>query len=803
MITSDPQPEGRGGAQAPQAHLPGARAFVPRRGRRRPSARRSTPAASRTLFHTIPSHALVDRARDGGRRDGPCERRRDGPPHRHRDTAGIRRGRPVRRRLARGRAGRARVRGAPARGPRPRERRDGAAVGGRRRGGRASSSPRRRSTSTTPKTVRASAGSLFHLPVVRGLGTADGDRGPPGARDADPRDGRRRRGAICTSRTCPTRSRSCSATRRGVCRRRSRARRRTRARPDQRPRRIAEPRRRGDGVPVRVGAPASGGPAGGARDDHRRGGPRHPLAAHRDEGDRPRARDAVGADDRRGPRPDAAGDPVRYRSAERDPATAGGRGPGRWRARSTCSPSGPPSGRSSRRSRPPSPAIPTTCRSTGTGDELVAFVDPERLRLVLEAFVESLVWWASEGPVRVDARCGTVVSTSRPHRGTRPTCRRRTPIACSAHGRRARASGSKIGLFVAQGVAEAQGGSVSARSPTARSAFRARAARPRRPGRLATPGRKRRLLDSPHHGPDRGRAHPRAGARARSRADRGGGTLEALDEAKIAVLGRKAPIASVQSSLGSLPGDARRELGRRTNEAFAELRSALEARSGRARAGRRRGVLLEADRVDVTLPGRRPRPGLPAPAHDRRDRDRRHLHADGVPRGRGPGDRGRMAQLRGAQHPGRSSRANDEGHDCSSTCPAIPSSLLRTHTSPMQIRTMETQEPPVYVVVPGRVYRNEEITRHAHAGVPPGRGSRRRRGHLVRRPEGHARDLRPRAARRASGEVRLTPVLLPVRRARRQVGGVVFRVRRRRVPDLRADGWIETMGGGHGAPDGA
>ena len=86
------------------------------------------------------------------------------------------------------------------------------------------------------------------------------------------------------------------------------------------------------------------------------------------------------------------------------------------------------------------------------------------------------------------------------------------------------------------------------------------------------------------------------------------GTLEALDEAKIALLGRKAPISAVQSSIGSLPVDARRELGRRTNEAFAELRSALEARRAELEEGAE-DELLRADAVDVTLPGRRPRPG--------------------------------------------------------------------------------------------------------------------------------------------------------------------------------------------------
>jgi len=95
-------------------------------------------------------------------------------------------------------------------------------------------------------------------------------------------------------------------------------------------------------------------------------------------------------------------------------------------------------------------------------DELNVFVDPERLQLVLEAFVESLVWWASDGPVRVEGhvrdgrlsveavRAETELTQEQAERLFRP----RAPGT---------GSGSKIGLFVALGVAEAQGGSVSAR----------------------------------------------------------------------------------------------------------------------------------------------------------------------------------------------------------------------------------------------------------------------------------------------------------------------------------------------------
>jgi TrmH family RNA methyltransferase len=94
------------------------------------------------------------------------------------------------------------------------------------------------------------------------------------------------------------------------------------------------------------------------------------------------------------------------------------------------------------------------------GSDVEAFVDPERLRLVLDAFIESLVWWGTEGPVRVSAeqRNGRLlVRASRAGgditaEGAMELFRPRPPGT---------GAGSKIGLFVALGVAEAQGGSVN------------------------------------------------------------------------------------------------------------------------------------------------------------------------------------------------------------------------------------------------------------------------------------------------------------------------------------------------------
>jgi hypothetical protein len=96
------------------------------------------------------------------------------------------------------------------------------------------------------------------------------------------------------------------------------------------------------------------------------------------------------------------------------------------------------------------------------GGSVEAFIDPERLRTILEAFIESLVWWTNEGAVLVDgdlrggrlvlevSRSGTELSQAEAERLFRPR-----PPGTGA--------GSKIGLFVALGVASAQGGTATVR----------------------------------------------------------------------------------------------------------------------------------------------------------------------------------------------------------------------------------------------------------------------------------------------------------------------------------------------------
>ena len=189
-------------------------------------------------------------------------------------------------------------------------------------------------------------------------------------------------------------------------------------------------------------------------------------------------------------------------------------------------------------------------------------------------------------------------------------------------------------------------------------------------------------------------------------------------------------------------------------------RGAARRRRSAASRGRALAAELAGDPLDVTLPGRAAAPR----ATCTRSRGRwteivRDLPRLGFDVATGPGDRDRLPQLRGAQHPAGSPRARHAGHLLRRRDLVEGAGrpvLLRTHTSPVQIRTMLAQPPPVRIVAPGQGLPARR-RRHPHADVPPDRGAARRRGRS-RSPTSRARStpsctgvLRRRARRRASG----------------------------------------------------
>src|SRR3990170_3393418 len=185
---------------------------------------------------------------------------------------------------------------------------------------------------------------------------------------------------------------------------------------------------------------------------------------------------------------------------------------------------------------------------------------------------------------------------------------------------------------------------------------------------------------------------------------RSASTLDELETAKVEVLGRKAPLSEVQRSLGSLKEESRRELGRRTNEVFTALREAVESRRSELEEGAG-SVELEADAVDITLPWRRLRPGSLHPLTLIEQQMVTVFTRMGYRVAEGPEIEDEWHNFEAlnipTDHPARTMK--------DSLYVDVPGLLLRTETSAVQIRTMESQDPPVFVIVPGRTYRREAV----------------------------------------------------------------------------------------------
>ncbi|EIV96428.1 phenylalanine--tRNA ligase subunit alpha [Frankia sp. QA3] len=183
--------------------------------------------------------------------------------------------------------------------------------------------------------------------------------------------------------------------------------------------------------------------------------------------------------------------------------------------------------------------------------------------------------------------------------------------------------------------------------------------------------------------------------------------LDALATARTAhVQGAAAPLVLARRELGALPREERADAGRRHNAARAEVQAAYDARLAVLTAERDARVLSE-ERVDVTLPVARRRRGARHPLSSLSDRLVDVFVAMGYEVAEGPEvehDWFNFEALNMApDHPARSE------HDTLYVEPTASGRVLRTHTSPVQIRALLDRPLPVYVVCPGRTYRNDTI----------------------------------------------------------------------------------------------
>lgn len=194
-----------------------------------------------------------------------------------------------------------------------------------------------------------------------------------------------------------------------------------------------------------------------------------------------------------------------------------------------------------------------------------------------------------------------------------------------------------------------------------------------------------------------------AGARDEALAHIGAArTLAELREAEVAAVGRKAPLSRMKSAMGEVPPDRRPEVGRVLQGARAAIEEAIASRRAVLEA-QEEAAALASEGVDVTLPGRARAPGHPHPISLMLERIVDTFVALGYRVAEGPEVETDWYNFEALNmppdHPARSM--------FDTLYLAGEPTLLRTHTSPVQIRLMEAQPPPVYVVVPGRTYRRD------------------------------------------------------------------------------------------------
>jgi phenylalanyl-tRNA synthetase alpha chain len=187
------------------------------------------------------------------------------------------------------------------------------------------------------------------------------------------------------------------------------------------------------------------------------------------------------------------------------------------------------------------------------------------------------------------------------------------------------------------------------------------------------------------------------------------GTLDELKAARLAHAGGKAPLTLAGAEIGALPPAARADAGKRVGKAKAQVNQALAARQEQLERERDERVLVE-EAVDVTLPFDRIPPGARHPVTLTADRLADVFVAMGYEVAEGPEVEAEWYNFDALNippdHPAREMQdtlfaARPDGQ------PGRSGMVLRTHTSPVQIRSLLSRPLPLYVVSPGRVYRNE------------------------------------------------------------------------------------------------
>ncbi len=180
-----------------------------------------------------------------------------------------------------------------------------------------------------------------------------------------------------------------------------------------------------------------------------------------------------------------------------------------------------------------------------------------------------------------------------------------------------------------------------------------------------------------------------------------------LEQIRVRVLGRSGELTGLLRALGSLPAAERPKVGQQANAAKIRIEEEIAARAEALKVEEHRRALA-AERLDLTLPGRRPPAGAVHPVSRVLGEIIEIFEGLGFSVAEGPEvetDYYNFAALNFPDdHPAR---------DMQDTFHLSAGTLLRTHTSPVQIRAMKAQRPPVKIICPGKVFRRDADITHS------------------------------------------------------------------------------------------
>lgn len=262
-----------------------------------------------------------------------------------------------------------------------------------------------------------------------------------------------------------------------------------------------------------------------------------------------------------------------------------------------------------------------------------------------------------------------------------------------------------------------------------------------------------------------------------------------LDALRVKFLGKKGELTGILKQMGGLSPEERPLIGQLANETRTFIEGLLETRKAELKK-KELNERLEAEGLDVTIPGSKKRLGHKHPLSIVLDEIKEIFIGMGFDIAQGPEVEWDYYNFEALNIP-----ANHPARDTQDTFYITEKMLLRTQTSPVQIRVMENTQPPIRIIAPGRVYRSDAVDAthsplfHQIEGLVVDKGITM--GDLKGNLEAFAKRLYGDDA-----EIRLRPHHFPFTEPSCEIDVCCFNCHGKGCPLCKGEGWIEILGGG-------